>query len=82
MILSHVVLLPLYVLYLNVVVFFECCLCTYDSAGRMDCTTVKENGSKNVIVIIMFHYTHTKSFSGHYDEAMLVVMSNTFESLH
>ena len=64
------------------VLFPTCYLCSYDHAGKMDCSTVKDKGSKNVIVIIMFHWMHTKSFSGHYDDAMLVVMSNTFGSLH
>ena len=34
--------------------------------------------SKNVMVIIMFYCMQSKSFSGHRDDAMLVVMNNVF----
>ena len=69
----HDVLLP------SLCIMFKCLLfpsCTYEPAGKMDCSTVKEKGSKNVIFIIMFHCTHTKSFSGHYDDVMLVSVNN------
>ena len=46
----------------------------------MDCVTVKEQGWKNVIFITMFHCAYTKSFAGHYNNAMFVVMSITFGS--
>ena len=29
-------------------------LCSYDHAGQMDCSTLKEKGAKNVVVIILF----------------------------
>ena len=54
----------------------SCGLCTCDHDGKEVCSTVKNlKESKNVIVIIMFHCMHTKSFSGHYDNAKIVVIS-------
>ena len=54
--------------------------CTYEPTGKMDWVTVKEQGSKNVIFIIMFHCAYTKSFAGHYNNATFLVMSITFGS--
>ena len=57
-------------------------LCSYDHARQTDCSTLKEKGAKNVIVIILFHCMHTNSFSDHYDVAMFVDVSNTFGNFH
>ena len=53
------VLLPHDVLLPSLCVVFKCfvsfmLLCLYDHARQTDCSTLKEKGAKNVIVIILF----------------------------
>jgi len=52
-ILPHDVLLPSLCVVSKCFVSFML-LCSYDHAGQMDCSTLKEKGAKNVIVIILF----------------------------
>ena len=51
--LPHDVLLPSLCIVSKCFVSFML-LCSYDHAGQMDCSTLKEKGAKNVIVIILF----------------------------